>query len=395
MRYTPLHALSAEWRPDLSWLVPVADKEQLEKLERLASAGLTHLYAALDENDPIQSCELPVVRAAVQELEPGDVLAVTPGTSKLQVLYRETDIHHTMFLTNRCNSRCLMCSQPPTTKDDSWLVEEAKLIAAHMRRPPDVLGFTGGEPLLLGPALRDVLETFEATHPAASFEVLTNGRLFSDRSLAKLLLTALTARVTWMVPLYGHADVLHDNVVQHEGAFDQTIDGLLTLHAFKQPIQLRIVLIEPVLQVLPELCAFVARNLPFVREVALIACEPIGYAIRNRAVCEVNLTDWTDTLIQSVHRLALAAVPAILMNIPLCAIPSELHRYAQRSISDWKQTYATECDGCQKRDQCCGLFSWAARNWRPAHIKPIREEPGDEKLYGRDSDTDFRTRVSH
>ena len=38
------------------------------------------------------------------------------------------------------------------------------------------------------------------------------------------------ARCTWMVPLYGHADFLHDYIVQSPGAFDETIDGLLTLH---------------------------------------------------------------------------------------------------------------------------------------------------------------------
>jgi His-Xaa-Ser system radical SAM maturase HxsC len=282
-------------------------------------------------------------------------------------------MHHTVFMTNRCNSHCLMCSQPPTPHDDSWLIEEAKQIAMHIRRPPPVLGFTGGEPLLLGQTLREVIETFASELPDTRFEVLTNGRGFSNRELAATLLTALPARVSWMVPLYGHADFLHDHVVQSEGAFDETIDGLLTLHAFRQPIQLRIVLIEPVLRALPELCTFIARNLPFVREVALMGCEPVGYALANRTVCEVNLADWRNTLAQAVRCLTRADVPPVLMNVPLCALEANLRQFAHRSISDWKQVYAPECESCQMRKDCCGLFASTVRGWRPAVIQPIRE----------------------
>ena len=373
MRFTHLHAFPAEWRPGLSWLVPATSIEEIRTLERLSSAGLTDLYVTVGSDVTQENSTLPFVHIAPHELEPGDVVAITPGKSKLQVLCRESDMHHTVFLTNRCNSHCLMCSQPPTSNDDSWLIEEAKQIAVHLRRAPAVLGFTGGEPLLLGPALRDVIETFASAHPGLRFEVLTNGRRLSDRTLAAALLTGLAPQVTWMVPLYGHADFLHDHVVQSEGAFDETIDGLLTLQAFVQQIQLRIVLIEPVLQVLPDLCTFIARNLPFVREVALMGCEPIGYALRNRAECEVNISDWGNTLTQSVRSLTRAGIHPVLMNTPLCSIPTDLHSYAHRSISDWKQGYAPECDGCRMRKDCCGLFASAMHGWRPAGLRPIRE----------------------
>jgi len=372
MRVTSLDALPAEWHPGLAWLVPATGTDDIRTLERLSNAGLTDLYAAVGGEVPQENSTLPFVHIPSQELEPGDVVAITPGR-KLQVLCRESDMHHTVFLTNRCNSHCLMCSQPPTSNDDSWLIEEAKQIALHLRRAPAVLGFTGGEPLLLGPALRVVLESFASAHPGTRYEVLTNGRRLSDRTLAAALLAGLAPQVTWMVPLYGHADFLHDHVVQSEGAFDETIDGLLTLQAFAQPIQLRIVLIEPVLQILPDLCAFITRNLPFVREVALMGCEPIGHALRNRAACEVNISDWGNILTQSVRCLTRAGVPPVLMNLPLCSIPVDLHSCAHRSISDWKQVYAPECAGCRLRKDCCGIFASAVRGWRPAGLQPIRE----------------------
>jgi His-Xaa-Ser system radical SAM maturase HxsC len=219
-----------------------------------------------------------------------------------------------------------------------------------------------------------VLTTFADLHPTTRFEVLTNGRLFHDRDLATALLTGLPPRVWWMIPLYGHADFLHDYVVQTEGAFDQTIDGLLTLHEHGQSVQLRIVLIEPTLRILPELCTFIGKNLPFVRQVALMGCEPTGFALANRSVCEVNVLDWQESLTQAVQRLVRAGIPTALMNLPLCALPESLHPFAHRSISDWKRVYATACQGCRLQDDCCGLFASHKRGWEPAPLRAITEE---------------------
>jgi His-Xaa-Ser system radical SAM maturase HxsC len=252
-------------------------------------------------------------------------------------------------------------------------VEEAKQVAAHIRKSPKILGFTGGEPLLLGCRLREVLDCFGVRHPTTQFDVLTNGRLLSDPMHAKELLDGLTISITWMVPLYGHADFLHDFIVQSAGAFEQTIAGLLTLQKMRQPTQLRVVLIEPVLEVLPALCTFIARNLPFVYEVALMGCEPTGYALANRKVCEVNIRDWHEELSAGVLTLRSAGIPLLLMNLPLCSLPRDLWSLAHRSISDWKQTYADECESCAVRGQCSGLFASHQRGWRPTSIHSVDE----------------------
>jgi His-Xaa-Ser system radical SAM maturase HxsC len=176
-----------------------------------------------------------------------------------------------------------------------------------------------------------------------------------------------------MIPLYAHADTLHDEVVQADGAFDETIDGLLNLHSFAQPIQLRVVLIEPVLRILPELCAFIGRNLPFVREVALMGCEPTGFARANRDICEVDIRGWEQVLVRAVRLLERARIKPVLMNLPQCAIPQSLWMHAHRSISEWKQVYAPECLGCEVRATCCGLFAWHDRGWRPTAIRSIKQ----------------------
>lgn len=373
-RVVSLEALAAAWQPRLTWLVRANSRNEIEKIDQLRAAGVGGLIPLVACADIVGESDGPAVVGDLIELVNDDVVAVMPDAAGVHVLYRANDVHHTVFLTNRCNSRCVMCSQPPTTHDDSWLIDEAKQVALHVSRAPAVVGFTGGEPLLLGKELGEVLRFYLAAMPETRFEVLSNGRGLSDPTLAESLLKSLPNRVCWMVPLYGHADLLHDDIVQSQGAFDETIAGLLNLQDFGQSVQLRVVLIEPVLQALPELCSFIAKNLPFVREVALMGCEPVGLALANRAACEVDIRQWEATLSSAIGILRRAELPVLLMNIPLCGLSADLRSLAQRSISDWKQVFAPECAGCSVRADCSGLFAWHERGWRPTVLRPIVEE---------------------
>ena len=305
-------------------------------------------------------------------LAEGDVIRIEPS-GHINSLFRKSSTHNTILLTEQCNHYCLMCSQPPVEGDDSWRVNEAIDVVRHIGKSPAALGISGGEPLLAGPGLRRLIEETAALHPATRMEVLTNGRLFSDETVVRNVLTGLTENVSWLVPLYGHVDYLHDFVVQRRGAFEETLAGLLVLQDHQQPIQLRIVLIEPVLRVLPELCGFIGRNLPFVREVALMACEPTGFALANREHCEVDLADWSDELQGSATMLQRYGVPFLFMNAPLCALPQHLWIHAHKSISDWKNVYLDDCNNCAVQDRCAGLFSWHTHGWKPTTIRAIKE----------------------
>lgn len=366
---TPAGSLASQWQPDLNYIVPVRGDGDRATVLAIQRAGVTNLIAARLTDEGMLTG--PVLAVDPSLLESGDVVALEPHRRHAEVLMRESDQHHTVFLTNRCNSRCLMCSQPPTDVDDAWRAQEAIEVIQHMAWSPPVIGFTGGEPLLLGAALRHVLTATADRHPHASIEVLTNGRLASDEAYARELLAGLPRRFCWMVPLYGHAPFLHDHVVQAQGAFDETLLGLLNLQRHAQLVQLRVVLIRPVLEILPALADFIARNLPFVREVALMGCEPVGYALANRDDCEVDLGEWQKELTAAVRRLQRGAVPVVLMNTPLCGLSPELWPFAHRSISDWKNTYAPACEPCQVKRDCCGLFAWHERGWPPNVLNPV------------------------
>jgi len=63
-----------------------------------------------------------------------------------------------MFVTERCSSNCLMCSQPPKDRDDiPALLERNRELIALMSPAPPYLTITGGEPTLLGEGLFELI----------------------------------------------------------------------------------------------------------------------------------------------------------------------------------------------------------------------------------------------
>lgn len=371
-RVLNLDKLDVEWLPNQSILVPVTNIQEVEIFDRYIQAGLDNLYSIYSSDllERVGANNLFIPEQ--QALESNDVVAIDPYKKNLSVLLRASDTHHTLFLTNRCNNYCIMCSQPPTKHDDSWLVQQALEIIDHLSYEPMNIGLTGGEPLLLDTQLRLIIDTIHNKFPTTKIDVLTNGRLLSNPKIAKSVLSNLETKVNWFIPLYGHADLLHDFVVQQHSAFEETLEGLYVLQHYEQPIQLRIVLVKPVLENLIDLCTYIRTNLPFVNEVALIGCEPIGFALANKELSQVDIKEWWDQLNAAVNLLLSTKTRLILMNIPLCCLPQSLWQYAAKSISDWKNTYDDVCNSCEIKADCCGLFSWYKSGWMPSTLSPIK-----------------------
>lgn len=216
------NSLYTEWLPDQSILLPITTIQEVGIFDRYIESGLDNLYPiySSDLMDIVGENKLFIPEGQV--LEANDVVAIDLHKKNLNVLLRASDTHHTLFLTNRCNNYCIMCSQPPTKHDDSWLIEQTLEIIKHLSYVPMNIGLTGGEPLLLEKNLRLIIDTIHYKFPSTKIDVLTNGRLFSNSEVAESVLSNLENKVNWLIPLYGHADLLHDFVVQQHSAFEET-----------------------------------------------------------------------------------------------------------------------------------------------------------------------------
>ncbi|MCQ4163847.1 His-Xaa-Ser system radical SAM maturase HxsC [Tahibacter harae] len=304
---------------------------------------------------------------------PGDVIELLPQRGRIRTRYRRGANANTLFATERCNSYCLMCSQPPRQVDDDWRVQDMLKVVALLDRHTPELGISGGEPTLLGDGLVEVLRACRDRLPDTPIHVLSNGRLFGTTGLAAAVGAVKHPHLTWGVPLYADVASVHDYVVQSAGAFEETMRGLLLMASHGLSIEIRVVLTAPTVARLPALAEFLYRHVPSAVHVAFMGLEPIGFALANRDPLWIDPDDMKGPLTQAVHHLANRGMTVSLYNLPLCVLPSELRPFARRSISDWKQRYLDACAGCAARSACAGFFEWVKPGWLPRGIRPLNE----------------------
>jgi hypothetical protein len=95
--------------------------------------------------------------ADLAHLVAGDVIGIAPDGHRITVLWKRDATHNSVLLTEQCDNYCLMCSQPPKDRDDTWLFGRAKQIVRLLPPSARSLGLTGGEPTLHADALIDLL----------------------------------------------------------------------------------------------------------------------------------------------------------------------------------------------------------------------------------------------
>ncbi len=314
----------------------------------------------------IRYVELP---ATLDYLAKGDIVRLDVAQGSLRVLYRKASPHNFLFFTERCNSRCLMCSQPPRDINDDYLIDDILEAIPLMSPDTEQLGITGGEPTLVGDRLLDVLDSIHRNLPRTAVHMLTNGRNFERGKLAADIGNIGLADLMLGVPLYSDTASRHDFVVQARGAFDETIRGLYNLARFEVPIEIRFVTHAQTVDRLPQTARYIARNLPFVRQVAFMGLEMTGFARSNVGALWIEAEDYVDKLAEAVDELPRSITPFIY-NHPLCVLPRKLWPYSRQSISDWKNIYHDECGECAARTECGGFFA-SSEFRRIEGIKPF------------------------
>lgn len=344
------------------------------RLVGVATVGVRHARAVLVERDAVapDGFDLHLVRSdddpgridgnavrlppELDYLTADDVIAVSPDGLRIRVLWRHASRQNSVLLTERCNNYCLMCSQPPKTALDDHLLAQAFELIRLLPRDTAEIGFTGGEPTLYGEELIDLLRLTHNLHPGSEVHVLSNGRRFADPEFAAAWASVDNPNMMVGIPLYGAEPARHDYVVQAEGAFNETVPGIMNLARLGQRIEVRVVLHKQTAPALPEIAEFIARNLPFVDQVALMGLEMIGLARANIPALWIDPTEYADQLAEAVLILDRSRIHTMIYNHQLCLIPRSLWPFTARSISDWKNEYHPECASCGVREQCGGFF---------------------------------------
>jgi His-Xaa-Ser system radical SAM maturase HxsC len=250
-----------------------------------------------------------------EHLENGDIVAVHQDGG-ISTLYRVNSYHNTLLATERCNSNCLMCSQPPKDKNDiHYMFEMHKQLIPLIPKDCVELVISGGEPTLLGDLFFETLRLCKENLPDTEIHVLTNGRSFAWQNMAERLAELDYQRLMLGVPVYSDYYQVHDYVVQAENAFYQTITGLHNLATYGQRVEIRVVLQKAVIPRLTKLAKYIFKNLPFAEHVTFMGLEYTGYTPHNINKLWIDPYDYQNELSEAVEYLAMNGMNVSIYNI--------------------------------------------------------------------------------
>lgn len=309
----------------------------------------------------------------------GDIISVSER-GRIHRYFRAKSQNNAFLVTETCNNLCIMCPQPP--KPPSLVNHEG--IEQHILHTlnliddenlPASLCITGGEPTMLKEGLLRIVEGISDRTPQTLIHLLTNGRYLSNEHYTARLAHVGGPQLLAGIPLFGHVSELHDYVVQAEGAFNQTMAGLLNCYKHGINIELRVVLTKVTVPYLKALAEFISRNLFFVKHVALMGMENMGFAKLNREAVFVDPWDYKDELSAAIEIFQLYGIDVRIFNLPLCVVNPDTHACCKQSISDFKNSWDPVCMSCIKRESCCGFFSSSTEKfWLSRHIRPFVAE---------------------
>lgn len=365
-RVSKQHLTSDENRKD-TFLVISGSGDAVPSSNTNGYAGVITDDIGFNRVDSNTSAPIINTQSEITSVSEDSILAINPS-GHIFVLYRPESKNNSIFATGRCNSDCIMCSQPPVTDEPNDMLEEHLRVIRLIRTPPETLGITGGEPTLLEDDLVTLLGLIKDRMPNTDIHMLTNGRMYAYREFAKNIANVGLQNFLSAIPLYANNAADHDYIVQSKGAFDQTISGLYNAAENGLDVEIRIVLHKQTIDHLEELSEFIYRNLPFVQHIALMGLENMGYVKSNWELLWVDPADYTEKLERAVKYMFYRNMNVSIYNLQLCVLPEKLWGFSRQSISDYKNIFIDECKHCTVQEKCGGLFkSSEARHSRAIH----------------------------
>ena len=287
-------------------------------------------------------------------------------------LFSASSNDNTLFITERCNNRCLMCCQPPKTHDDyDYCYKKNLEIIEKSPSNIECIGLTGGEPTVAGKYLFDTLKAVRNKYPDALLHFLTNGRLFNESVLTELKKYNFE-NIVFAIPLHSDFRGDHDKITGVAGSYSDTMRGLYNLAMSNARVELRIIINAINFKRLPQMANFIYNNLPFVEDVVFVGMEAIGDALKNVKEIWIDPLDYKAQLEDAVLILSHWGIEVGISNIPHCLLAKSIRCFAWKSISDWKVHYPEFCSICKFQDECCGVF--ATSKWQSENLQPITGE---------------------
>ena len=340
-------------------------------------AGMAYVSAdelnSLKEGDvvlaePLQAVPDTKADATTETATTATKATATVATGKLIVMLKVETRSNYLSLTDRCNHRCIMCPQPPVKHENSHLQQNLRLIEL-MSKDTESVGITGGEPTLVGDDLITILKALKKRVPDAAITILTNAVKLADLNFVKKIALVGNHDLQIDVPLFASIPELHNEIVGAK-TFYKTVQGLYNLATCQLDIGIRVVVHRLNYQHLTMLAYYIYHNFPFVKQVAFMQMETMGYAEENIKRLWIDPYDYKDQLSAAVNFLRQRRITTLIYNAQLCIINPDVQEVAVKSISEWKNIHLEACQHCSHLKDCPGFFA-SNQRFHSAHIHAL------------------------
>ena len=306
-----------------------------------------------------------------EELRENDIVAINPFGVITRIYECESN-DATLVVTNHCNSNCIMCPVSEATRR-SKDTNEMNILMKYIDLLPDDVGhfcITGGEPTLLKDGLIDIFDACSHRFQNTDFQLLTNGRSFSNISFCERCVKSMPFNCEIDVPLHSASQYLHDSITQSVGSFDQTITGIHNLLKLNQRVEIRVVVTLLNCKTLIDLAQFILDNYSKCMRVTFIGLELHGNAAKNKDRIWLDYKDAFRFVQPAVDFLYKNGIDVYLYNFPLCTVEKRYWCLCKQSITPSKIRFFTKCNECNVKECCSGFFV-SSMNMAQLYADPV------------------------
>ena len=264
-----------------------------------------------------------------------------------------------VYVTNQCNSNCIMCPDSVKLRTRPNEVTRENLLEKIGEINPEAehVDITGGEPTLLKEQLPELIEAVFRQAPDAEVLMLSNGRSFAAGGYTEQFSAFAHRRLKIEIPIHGDCAEMHGRIAGCPESFVQTRAGIHHLLEAGVEVGIRIVVSRLNYSRLNELIRFISREFPEIRYVNLMGMEVLGNAWKNREQVWIEFDEVKDSLQQAVEQCFACGIIPSLYNYPLCLFDRKYWYCYRNSISDYKIRYFEECEKCTEKSRLIYLLS--------------------------------------
>lgn len=285
-----------------------------------------------------------------------------------------------------CNNNCLFCAVDSEAHKNLLLsTTEISRFLRMLENIKDMeIEISGGEPTLR-PELFYFLERLNTNFPKIRPTILTNGRKFSDISMAARI--SEFRPFSLLVPIHGDTPQLHDAITRAQGSFNETLLGVKNLYDYGLTVGLKTIINGLNYKKMPQLVEMIAQRFPECPGIIINGLELQGQALINKDLIGVKLSDTAQYVESALDIAKEYNLKVIVYSIPPCILSEEYRKFSgvkKRStvisktpLADMqhvKLTYGTVelCKECRYYPRCTGAWYSYLNVYGTDELKPVK-----------------------